>query len=121
MISEQELVNEFDSAGWTPLHKAAYYGDVEGAKALLTAGADHKLKDRRSYKDLTSGTPCEIARNNLMDIDQNGIDDGFYEWLDSKDHAAINYFKNSLQEIWRILANLDLKDSAEKRPVHEHE
>ncbi|KAL1634149.1 hypothetical protein SLS56_002452 [Neofusicoccum ribis] len=111
-LAEEGLVNEFNSSGWTPMHQAAYYGDVQGVKDLVAAGADQKLKDKRSYKDLRSGTPGEIAQNNMLEIEENGLHaKGDYDWLDGADTAAINHFRNSLQEIWRILANLDLKDT----------
>ncbi|OIW24412.1 kinase-like protein [Coniochaeta ligniaria NRRL 30616] len=56
----EEVMNEFSSNGWTPLHQAAYYGDVDGVAALLEAGADpRKFKLPATFT--LGGTPRELA------------------------------------------------------------
>lgn len=42
-LSPGALLHATDDAGWTPLHKAAVYGDAEGVRALLSHGADRAL------------------------------------------------------------------------------
>jgi ankyrin repeat protein len=39
-LHEKDILDDQDDSGWTALHKATYFGDVEGLKALLSAGAD---------------------------------------------------------------------------------
>ncbi|KAK0707025.1 hypothetical protein B0T26DRAFT_680607 [Lasiosphaeria miniovina] len=59
-LCAQDAVNGFSGASWTPLHDAAYFGDVDGVMALLEAGADptrHKLPSNFTY----GGTPRELA------------------------------------------------------------
>ncbi|KAM0429998.1 hypothetical protein ACHAPT_006004 [Fusarium lateritium] len=54
-LREQDVLDDQDSSGWTPLHFAAYFGDVEGIRALLDAGADTR---RLSFVD---ERPIELA------------------------------------------------------------
>ncbi|KAL2673769.1 hypothetical protein Neosp_012213 [[Neocosmospora] mangrovei] len=39
-LKKKDIIDEQDDSGWTALHKATYFGDVDGVKALLNAGAD---------------------------------------------------------------------------------
>jgi len=45
-------VNQRDKYGWTPLMTAAWYGNVEAAKVLLSAGADPSLATREGKTSL---------------------------------------------------------------------
>jgi ankyrin repeat protein len=46
-LSTQDSVNAPDDAGFTPLILASYHGHAEAAGALLDAGADPNIGDRR--------------------------------------------------------------------------
>ncbi|KAI8652725.1 Protein kinase domain-containing protein [Fusarium keratoplasticum] len=39
-LHKKDILDDQDDSGWTALHKATYFGDVEGVKALLSYGAD---------------------------------------------------------------------------------
>ena len=50
-------VNELDVSGMTPLHKASVFGRVEVITALIAAGADKTIKNKRGQ------TPHDVAKN----------------------------------------------------------
>ena len=41
-----------EEGGWTPLHRAAYSGDVDAVKALLAAGVDADARDENGMTPL---------------------------------------------------------------------
>ncbi|KAF7554598.1 hypothetical protein G7Z17_g2802 [Cylindrodendrum hubeiense] len=63
-LHAQEVLDEYRDAGWTPLHEAAYYGDVEGVRALLEAGAD-PLKVQSNETLSGRKTPLELPSKTL--------------------------------------------------------
>ncbi|CAM1511325.1 Fc.00g088380.m01.CDS01 [Cosmosporella sp. VM-42] len=42
-LRTQEVLDECPYGHWTPLHEATYWGDVDGVRALLEAGADPRI------------------------------------------------------------------------------
>jgi len=47
---EPSLLNAFNSDGWTPLHLACYFGQVDSAKLLLSWGRILMLKLKTRMK-----------------------------------------------------------------------
>ena len=47
-VTDSKLLNQVDSAGLAPLHYCVLHGNLEGASALVEAGADVNLRDNRS-------------------------------------------------------------------------
>ena len=57
LIQEGAEVNVKDVRGLTPLHQASLNGHVEVITALLAAGADKTMKNKRGQ------TPHDVAKN----------------------------------------------------------
>ncbi|HOT44306.1 MAG TPA: ankyrin repeat domain-containing protein [Spirochaetota bacterium] len=51
-----DRVNQHDRYGWTPLHWAAYYSQMNAVKYLLAKGADPNCVTVDSYGPFTKGT-----------------------------------------------------------------
>lgn len=47
-VTDSKLLDQVDSAGLAPLHYCVLHGNLEGASALVEAGADVNLRDNRS-------------------------------------------------------------------------
>ncbi len=47
LIDEKADVNSQDNNGWTPLHWAVHWADVDRVRELLKAGADPKIKNQK--------------------------------------------------------------------------
>lgn len=81
-------VSEVDNAGWTPLHFAALFGQVEIAKILLDAGADLEATEQ-----LHNSTPLLLAvragqeKMTALLLDK-GADSDAYDDASILDHAV---------------------------------
>jgi len=49
---DPSLLNSFNSDGWTPLHLACYFGQVESARLLLSLGAEIHTKAKNLNKNM---------------------------------------------------------------------
>jgi ankyrin repeat protein len=56
-LAQPEAVNAFAYDGWTPLHLAAFFGQLAAATSLLDAGADYGAVSRNSIRN----TPLHAA------------------------------------------------------------
>ena len=56
-LKEPGAVNAYAYDGWTPLHLAAFFGQLEAARVLLDAGADLQALSRNSL----TNTPLHAA------------------------------------------------------------
>jgi ankyrin repeat protein len=59
-------VNSYAYDGWTPLHLAAFFGNLDAARLLLDAGADVHAVSRNNLANTplhaaTAGKHCELA------------------------------------------------------------
>ncbi len=96
-------LNLVDGFGWTPLHRAAYFGDYEGVAALLSYGADSEAQCCRRFPIAPGRTAFDVASNLLQKI---STDSGL-----GSDHAsiikggavAIAAFRLRLEEVKLIL------------------
>ncbi|KAF1353286.1 hypothetical protein BDV97DRAFT_396127 [Delphinella strobiligena] len=100
-LRDSSFLDQFTSMGWTPLHKAAYFGDVHGVKAPVLAGANWKLAKLRSPRP-TTGTPLEICEKAIHELRYKSPSQDYF-WLKDRNPLAIKEFKNSLEEIKSFL------------------
>ncbi|RYN21487.1 hypothetical protein AA0112_g10218 [Alternaria arborescens] len=100
-----DLLDEFDGGGWTPLHYASYFGDLEGVNALLEAGANrNSFKNPQYARSLSSRgvTPLQLITLLRKKIQRDGL---------GKDHDAVKRggpvaetrFMDRLEQIERVL------------------
>lgn len=100
-----EVLDEFDGAGWTPLHYASHFGDLEGTIALLEAGANADLFKYPQYaKSLSNGggTPLQLVTLLRQKIQQRGLGTE-HDAVKQGGPAAEVRFKDRLEEIERVL------------------
>ena len=77
-------MNAFAFDGWTPLHLAAFFGQLDAVRILLDSGADLRAVSRNSMKNTplhaaTAGKHEQIARLLLEHgADPHAIDAGGY-------------------------------------------
>ncbi|KAI4254419.1 MAG: hypothetical protein L6R42_007198, partial [Xanthoria sp. 1 TBL-2021] len=65
-------LNFIDRLGWSPLHRAAYFGDYEGVAALLQYGADSEAQCPRRFPIARGRTALDVTLNLLQRIDTKG-------------------------------------------------
>ncbi|KAK4231615.1 hypothetical protein QBC38DRAFT_407579 [Podospora fimiseda] len=53
-LCDASFLNAVDAKGWTVLHKATFYGDVEAVKALLAYGANQTIPDHDITHPMTA-------------------------------------------------------------------
>jgi ankyrin repeat protein len=100
-----EVLDEFDGAGWTPLHYASHFGDLEGVIALLEAGADVNLFKHPQYAKLLSsrgGTPLQLVTLLRHKIQQRGLGTE-HDAVKRGGPAAEARFMDRLEEIEQVL------------------
>lgn len=91
----------FGQCGWTALHKAAYFGDVDAVEALLFFGANRDLRD-------TSRGPCQgrtaldKVEELLKQIECRGLGKD-HQRIKKRGQQAVSAFTEILKEIKRIL------------------
>ena len=49
--SDSGLITRFNQDGWTPLHLASYFGDLDVVRCLLSRGADPNLRSQNDYNN----------------------------------------------------------------------
>ncbi|KAG5757795.1 hypothetical protein H9Q72_014063 [Fusarium xylarioides] len=113
-LRAQEVINKGDDSGWTALHYCAYYGDLDGIRALVDYDADVDAVNAmgqtplqlavKTYEELTvyfNGVPHFTDHPRIFqDID------GLERWNQShlkKAQRIQTGFKDSLFEVVRVL------------------
>ena len=86
------LLDLVDEHGWTPLHRAACFGDYQAVAALLDYGANIEAQTSSRYRMAQGQTALEITDNRLKRLVDTGLD---------TDHSQIRQFR--LQEVRSIL------------------
>ena len=64
---EPSLLNAFNSDGWTPLHLACYFGQVDSAKLLLSLGADLHAKAKNPNENMP--LHAAVANKQIQAVD----------------------------------------------------
>ena len=92
-----------DEHGWTPLHRAAYFGDYQGVAALLDYGANSEARTSSHYRMAQGQTALDITDNLLksmaescLRIDHPRVREG--------DEPGLATFQLHLEEVKLILA-----------------
>ncbi|KAM7216775.1 ankyrin [Rhypophila decipiens] len=98
-LCKTALLNGFDQMGWTPMQRAAYFGDVDGVDALLDAGADHLTFKHPAYMSM-GGTPLQVVTKFLERLKNNGGELGpDHKAVKEKGPLAVRRFMNCLYAI----------------------
>jgi len=63
LVADPARVNEYSPDGWTPLHLAAFFGQLEAARILLDGGAEVDARSR-SERFGRQNTPLHAAAAN---------------------------------------------------------
>lgn len=96
------ILNGFEKDGWTPLHRAAYFGDLDGVEALLDAGAD-PLAFRSSPELLYGGNPLELVKKISKRFQTEGLGRDHAKVSEQGD-AAVREFLRRVSAIQRTLS-----------------
>ena len=62
-----KLLNQLDSAGYTPLHYAAFYGKIDLVSYLIAEGADCTTVTPAAITDYANMTAMDLAKEHLQD------------------------------------------------------
>ena len=62
-----------DEHGWTPLHRAAYFGDYQGVAVLLDYGANSEARTSSHYRMAQGQTALDITDNLLKRMADSGL------------------------------------------------
>ncbi|KAI0408885.1 ankyrin [Xylaria palmicola] len=94
-LRSKSIINAADHFGWTALHKAAYYGDADGIRALVERGADTSLRDR-------AGKTAHDQATKLLRSSQ-GHRLKYYKYVVENGQQGIADFEAALETIQDIL------------------
>ncbi|OCL01651.1 ankyrin [Glonium stellatum] len=97
------LLNMLDCHGWTALHQAAYYGDIESVTALVQAGADSSILSHENHTE-EGLTPLEVTRKLMKTASATGFGSD-HDRVKDGGPVAIAKFKACLERILTILEN----------------
>ncbi|KAL8698677.1 MAG: hypothetical protein Q9224_001746 [Gallowayella concinna] len=97
-------LNCVDGLGWTPLHRAAYFGDHEGIAALLQYGADSEVRCPRRFPIARGRTALDVTSNLLQRIEAKAALSPDHARITKGGTSAIASFKSRLKEIKIILS-----------------
>ncbi|MBU8851466.1 MULTISPECIES: ankyrin repeat domain-containing protein [Priestia] len=64
---EPSLLNAFNSDGWTPLHLACYFGQMDSAELLLSLGADIHIQAKNSNENMP--LHAAVANKQIQAVD----------------------------------------------------
>ena len=95
------ILNDTGFGGWTPLHKAAYWGDVDAVQALLFYGADRNLRDK-SRGPYPGRTALDRVKQLLEQVESRGLGID-HRRIKQRGQQVIGAFTENLKEIKRIL------------------
>lgn len=113
-LRESRIINGSGAPGeWSPLHRAAAFGDRDGVEALLNAGADHQIGKLKPHMlETGSGTPLQLVnalittRSGDVGLDSSGMslnDGGGGAGLSAKEGTAKGNIER-LKVISRLLS-----------------
>ena len=107
-LSDATHLNYVDGLGWTPLHRAAYFGDYAGIAALIRHGADTEIRCPRRFPIAKGRTALEVVTFLLekcrvktdLGADHTRITQGGAQ--------AIDTFRRRLEEVQVLLSQKSL-------------
>lgn len=97
------LLNMLDCRGWTALHQAAYYGDIESVTALVKAGADRSILSRENHTQ-EGLTPLEMTKKLMKTASASGFGSD-HDRVKDGGPVVISKFMACLERIATILEN----------------
>lgn len=96
------LLDGLDQLGWTPMHRGAYNGDVDGVEALLDAGADHLTCKLPPYLSM-GGTVLQLVIKTIERLKKGGAIAQDHRAVKGKGPVAVKQFIDRLDAIKGIL------------------
>lgn len=103
-LRDPSQLNLEDGLGWTPLHRAAYFGDHEGIAALLKYGADREVQCQRRFPIAPGRTALDVTVNLLHKMNTNLSLGPDHARISKGGAPAIAAFKSRLEEVKIILS-----------------
>ena len=100
-LQKPAILNAVGFAGYTPLHKAAYWGDVDAVETLLAYGADKNLRDS-SGGPHHGRTALDKVEQLLKQIESRGLGVD-HRRIKERGQHVVSAFTEQLLEIKRIL------------------
>lgn len=97
------MMNMVDKYGWTPLHKATFYGDNQSVASLLSFGADHSVACTHPYPIAPGITSLDIVNNLLQGLHTESDLCYHHSRIKKGGPVVFKNFLNRLTEIRRML------------------
>lgn len=97
------MMNMLDKYGWTPLHKATFYGDNEGVASLLSFGADHSVACTYPYPIAPGITSLDVVKNLVQGLHTESDLCYYHSRIKKGGPVVFKNFLSRLNEIRRLL------------------
>lgn len=103
-LSDATHLNFVDGLGWTPLHRAAYFGDYAGVAALIRHGADTQIRCPRRFPIAKGRTALEVVTHLLERLRAKKDLGADHVRITQEGAQAIDTFRSRLEEVQVLLA-----------------
>ncbi|KAI4188092.1 MAG: hypothetical protein LQ346_005383 [Caloplaca aetnensis] len=107
-LSDATHLNFVDGLGWTPLHRAAYFGDYAGIAALIRHGADTEIQCPRRFSIAKGRTALEVVTFLLEKFRVKKELGADHIRITQGGAQAIDTFRQRLEEVQVLLSQKSL-------------
>ncbi|KAL8958832.1 MAG: hypothetical protein Q9193_004183, partial [Seirophora villosa] len=107
-LSDATHLNFVDRRGWTPLHRAAYFGDYAGTAALMRHGADTEIQCTRPFPIAEGRTALDVVTNLLETLRVKRVLGIFHTRITREGAQGIATFRSCLEEVRVLLSQKSL-------------